>query len=182
MTFETLALQGHPGVHSSMAASITARIKEVRSTFIKESFGDFQHIEHRIEYVANVHGIEFINDSRSTNINSTWFTLESMTKPIIWIAGGKDSGIDYSQVKSLLRTKIKSIIFLGIDSEYLISVISDFKIPISDASSMEEAVELAYLSGAMGDVVLLSPGCPSFGLFKNYEERGNEFKKAVNQL
>jgi UDP-N-acetylmuramoylalanine--D-glutamate ligase len=105
-----------------------------------------------------------------------------MSKPVIWIAGGKDSGIDYSQLKSLFKTKIKSIIFLGMDNEHLISAISDFKIPVSDASSMDEAVELAYLSGAMGDVVLLSPGCPSFDLFKNYEERGNEFKKAVNQL
>jgi UDP-N-acetylmuramoylalanine--D-glutamate ligase len=182
MTLETLALQGHPGVHSSMAASITDRIKEVRSTFLKECFSDFQHIEHRMEYVANVHGIEFINDSRSTNINSTWFTLESMSKPVIWIAGGKDSGIDYMQLKSLLRSKIKSIIFLGVISKNLISSISEFKIPVTDASSMDEAVELAYFSGVIGDVVLLSPGCPSFELFKNYEERGNAFKKAVKQL
>jgi UDP-N-acetylmuramoylalanine--D-glutamate ligase len=182
MTLETLALQGHPGVHSSMAASITARIKEARSNFIKECFCDFQHMEHRMESVANVHGIEFINDSRSTNINSTWFTLESMSKPVILIAGGMDSGIDYTQLKLLLKAKVKSIIFLGMDSTYFISSMSDLEIPLTDASTMDEAVELAYFAGAMGDVVLLSPGCASFDLFKDYEERGSAFKKAVKQL
>ncbi len=182
MTLETLALQGHPGVHCSMAASITTRIKEVRSNFIKECFCDFQQIEHRMENVGNVHGIEFINDSRSTNINSTWFTLECMSKPIIWIAGGKDTGIDYTLLKPLLRVKVKSIIFLGIDSRNFISSMSDLKIPITDASTMDEAVELAYLAGTMGDIILLSPGCASFDLFKDYEERGNAFKKVVKQL
>jgi UDP-N-acetylmuramoylalanine--D-glutamate ligase len=165
-----------------MAASISARIKEVRSNFIKECFCDFQNMEHRMESVANVHGIEFINDSRSTNINSTWFTLESMSKPVIWIAGGIDAGIDYTQLKPLLRAKVKSIIFLGMDSSYIISSISDLEIPLTDASTMEEAVELAYFAGMMGDVILLSPGCPSFDLFKDYEERGSTFKKAVKQL
>jgi len=182
MTLETLALQGHPGVHSSMAASITARIMEVRSNFIKECFCDFQHVEHRIETVGNVHGIEFINDSRSTNINSTWFTLESMSKPVILIAGGMDSGVDYSQLKPLLRSKVKAIIFLGMDSSHLLSSMRDLEIPITDAANMNEAVELAYFAGSMGDIILLSPGCPSFDLFKDYEERGNAFKKAVKQL
>jgi UDP-N-acetylmuramoylalanine--D-glutamate ligase len=182
MTLETLALQGHPGVHSSMAASIIARINEVRSNFIKECFCDFQHMEHRMESVTNVHGIEFINDSRSTNINSTWFTLETMSKPVIWIAGGKDSCIDYTQLKPLLRSKVKSIIFLGIDSTNFILSMSDLKIPIMEASTMDEAVEMAYLTGATGDIILLSPGCPSFDLFKDYEERGNAFKKAVKYL
>ena len=182
MTLETLALQGHPGIHSSMAASITARIKEVRSTLIKECFSDFQHTDHRMEVVTNVHGIEFINDSRSTNLNSTWFTLESMVKPVIWIAGGMDTCMDYSQLKSLLRAKVKSIIFLGMDSSRLISSMADLDIPVTDAASMEEAVELAYDAGNIGDVVLLSPGCASFDLFKNYEERGNAFRKAVKYL
>lgn len=182
MTLETLALQGHPGIHSSMAASITARIKEVRSTFMKECFSDFQHTEHRMEFVTNVHGIEFINDSRSTNINSTWFTLESMVKPVIWIAGGMDSCMDYSQLKPLLKAKVKAIIFLGIDSSHLISSMTDLDIPVTDASGMDEAVELAYFAGVMGDIVLLSPGCPSFDLFKDYEERGNAFRKTVKLL
>jgi UDP-N-acetylmuramoylalanine--D-glutamate ligase len=165
-----------------MAASITARIKEVRSNFIRECFCDFQHMEHRMESVANVHGIEFVDDSRSTNINSTWFTLESMSKPVIWIAGGMDSGIDYKQIIPLLRDKVKSIVFLGMDSAYLISSMSDLEIPVTDTSRMDEAVELAYFAGVMGDVVLLSPGCASFDLFRDYEERGNAFKKAVQQL
>jgi UDP-N-acetylmuramoylalanine--D-glutamate ligase len=182
MTLETLALQGHPGVHSSMAASIITRIKDVRNNFIKECFCDFQQIEHRMEFVTNVHGIEFINDSRSTNINSTWFTLESMSKPVIWIAGGKDTGTDYSLLKPLLRVKVRSIIFLGMDSTNLVLSISDLKIPITEASTMDEAVELAYSAGTIGDVILLSPGCASFDLFNDYEERGNAFKKVVKQL
>ena len=135
-----------------------------------------------MESVANVHGIEFINDSRSTNINSTWFTLESMSKPVIWIAGGMDAGIDYTQIRPLLSVKVKSIIFLGMDSSYLISSMSDLEIPLTEALTMEEAVELAYFAGTMGDVILLSPGCPSFDLFKDYEERGSAFKQAVKQL
>ncbi len=182
MTLETLALQGHPVVHCSMAASITARIKDVRSNFIRECFCDFQNMEHRMESVANVHGIEFINDSRSTNINSTWFTLESMSKPVIWIAGGMDSGIDYTPLKLLLKAKVKAIILLGMDSTYLISSMADLDIPLTDASTMYDAVDLAYCAGVMGDVVLLSPGCASFDLFKDYEERGIAFKKAVKQL
>jgi UDP-N-acetylmuramoylalanine--D-glutamate ligase len=182
MTLETLALQGHPGVRSSMAASITSRLREVRSNFIKECFCDFQHIEHRIESVGNVHGIEFINDSRATNINSTWFTLESMSKPVVWIAGGKDKGIDYTMLNPTLKAKVKAIIFLGTNSSYLLSSMPGLDIPIKNAASMEEAVELAYVAGSIGDAVLLSPGCPSFDLFKDYEERGNAFKRAVKQL
>ncbi|MGA3015300.1 MAG: cyanophycin synthetase [Bacteroidales bacterium] len=182
MTLETLALQGHPEVHGSMASLILDRIKEVRSNLIKECFCDFQHLDHRMESVTNVHGIEFINDSRSTNINSTWFTLESMSKPIIWIAGGKDCGIDYTPLKPLLRNKVRSIIFLGMDSTNFILSMSDIDIPIMDATTMEEAVEMAYSVGKMGEIILLSPGCPSFDLFKNYEERGDAFRKAVKHL
>jgi UDP-N-acetylmuramoylalanine--D-glutamate ligase len=182
MTLEALALQGHPGIRSSMAASITSRIKDARSNLIKECFSDFQHLEFRIESVANVHGIEFINDSRATNINSTWFALESMSKPVIWIAGGMDSRMDYEMLKPLIRCKVRSIIFLGMDSTHFMSSLSDLEIPITDAVSMEEAVELAYCAGRTGDVVLLSPGCASFDLFKDYEERGRAFTKAVKQL
>jgi UDP-N-acetylmuramoylalanine--D-glutamate ligase len=182
MTLETLALQGQPGVHSSMAASIAARIREVRSNFIKECFADFQHLEFRIQSVANVHGIEFINDSLATNVNSTWFALESMSKPVIWIAGGMDSRINYTFLKPLIKSKVKSIIFLGMDSTHFILSISELEIPITDAVSMEEAVELAYFAGKKGDAVLLSPGCASFDLFKDYEERGRAFNKAVKTL
>jgi len=182
MILETLALQGHPGVRSSMAASITARIGDVRSNFIKECFCDFQHLEFRIESVANVHGIEFINDSMATNINSTWFALESMTKPVIWIAGGMDSLMDYALLKPLVRSKVKSIIFLGMDSTHFMSSMIDLDIPITDAVSMEEAVDLAYCAGNTGDAILLSPGCASFDLFKDFEERGMAFNKAVKQL
>lgn len=182
MILETLALQGHPFVHTSMAASITKRIKDVRNNFIKECFCDFQQTEHRMEYVTNVHGIEFIDDSRSTNINSTWYTLECMTKPIIWVAGGKDTCTDYTILKPLIKVKVKSMIFLGTDSSNFMLSMSDLKIPITDASTMEDAVELAFFAGTMGDVILLSPGCASFDLFKDFEERGNAFKKVVQKL
>ncbi|MCX6245325.1 MAG: hypothetical protein NTU98_11545 [Bacteroidetes bacterium] len=182
MILETLALQGHPVVRSSMAASITDRIRDVRSNFIKECFCDFKHLEFRIESVANVHGIEFINDSMATNINSTWFALESMTKPVIWIAGGMDARMDYTLLKPLIRNKVQSIIFLGMDSDHFMSSLSDLDIPITDAVSMEEAVDLAYCAGKTGDVVLLSPGCASFDLFKDFEERGRAFNHAVKQL
>jgi UDP-N-acetylmuramoylalanine--D-glutamate ligase len=182
MTLETLALQGHPTIRNSMAASISARIQEVRKNFIRECFSDFQKMEHRMEPVANVHGIEFINDSRSTNLNSTWYTLESISRPVIWIAGGMDMALDYEQLQALLKTKVKSIIFLGMDSTRLVASLAGLEIPITDAASMEEAVELAYVAGKMGDVVLLSPGCASFDLFRDYEERGIAFRNAVKQL
>jgi len=182
MTLETLALQGHPVARSSMASSITARIRDVRSNFIKECFCDFQHLEFRMESVGNVHGIEFINDSLATNINSTWFALESMSKPVIWIAGGMDSQTNYSFLKPLIRSKVKSIIFLGMDSTHFMTSMSDLEIPVSDAVSMEEAVELAYFAAKTGDAILLSPGCASFDLFADYEERGKAFNHAVKQL
>jgi UDP-N-acetylmuramoylalanine--D-glutamate ligase len=182
MTLEKLASQGHDSIHASMAAGIGNRIGEIRKDSIKKSFSDFMEIEHRMEKVANVHGIEFINDSKATNVNSTWFALESMIKPIIWIAGGVDTGNDFSILCSLIKKRVKAIICLGTDNENLISAIRQTNIPFLTTQSMAEAVELSYLAGTKGDVVLLSPACASFGLFLDYEDRGNEFKKEVRKL
>lgn len=182
MTLENLATQGYHSVQCSMAAGITPRIREIRKEVIKESFADFVDIAHRMEKIANVHGIEFINDSKATNVNSTWFALESMTKPVIWIAGGADTGNDYSILSVLMRKCVKAVIFLGDSNLSLDRVIRQSQVPCLNAFSMEEAVELAYLAGIKGDVVLLSPAGASFDLFLDYEDRGNAFKKAVKNL
>ena len=165
-----------------MAAGIGPRIREIRKDSIKESFSDFQDIRHRLEKVANVHGIEFINDSRATNVNSTWFALETMTKPVIWIAGGVDTGNDFSSLRGSIRKCVKAAICLGTANDTLISVIRDINVPYLETQSMAEAVELAYLAGTKGDVVLLSPACASFDLFLDFEDRGNAFMKAVRNL
>lgn len=165
-----------------MAAGIGPRIREIRKDSIKESFYDFQDIEHRLEIVSNVHGIEFINDSRATNVNSTWFALETMSKPVIWIAGGVDTGNDFTILRELILKCVKAVICLGTDNDALISVIREVNVPYLSTQSMTEAVELAYLAGSKGDVVLLSPACASFDLFLDFEDRGNAFKKAVRNL
>ena len=182
MTLENLGSQGNRPIQVSMAAGIGLRVREIRKDSIKESFSDFRDTEHRLEKAGNVHGIEFINDSRATNVNSTWFALESMTKPVIWIAGGVDTGNDFTILGGLIRKCVKAVICLGVANEALISVVREMNVPYLTTQSMDEAVELAYLAGTKGDVVLLSPACASFDLFLDYEDRGNAFKKAVKNL
>jgi UDP-N-acetylmuramoylalanine--D-glutamate ligase len=182
MTLEALALQGRNHIHNSMAATIGERILEIRKDVIKDSLSDFQHIEHRLECVSNVHGIEFINDSRATNVNSAWFALESMCKPIIWIAGGVDKGNDYSLLIELVKKKVKTLICLGADNAAMISNFIGLVPQIYETLSMQDAVQLSYNIGKQGDAVLLSPACPSFDLFENYEQRGEAFIKAVKSL
>jgi UDP-N-acetylmuramoylalanine--D-glutamate ligase len=182
MTLENLALQGRHNIYNSLAAGIAARVLDLRKEVIKESLSDFQNIEHRLEYVAKIHGIEFVNDSKATNVNSTWYALESINKPIIWIAGGVDKGNDYSQLRELVHAKVKAIVCMGLDNKKIIEAFSDLVPIISEAHSAEEAVNSAYASGAQGDVVLLSPACASFDLFSNYEDRGRKFKNAVKKL
>jgi len=182
MTLENLALQGRHNIYNSMAASIAARILDIRKETIRESLSDFQHVEHRLEYVARVHGIEFINDSKATNVNATWYALESVNKPIIWVAGGIDKGNDYGQLKELVRQKVKAIICLGLDNTKLIKAFSDKVDIMTEAHSAEEAVQAAYQLASDGETVLLSPACASFDLFNNYEDRGRKFKNAVKKL
>ncbi len=182
MTLENLALQGKHNIYNSMAASIATRILDIRKDIIKESLSDFQNVEHRLEYVARIHGIDYINDSKATNVNSTWYALESTQSPIIWIAGGIDKGNDYNLLKNLVKEKVKAIICLGKDNRKLIEAFEDMVENIVTTTSMEDAVKYALYLGQKDDTVLLSPACASFDLFENFEERGNEFKKAVGNL
>lgn len=182
MTLEELALQGKHNIYNSMAAGVAGNLVGLRKESIKQCLSNFQNVEHRLEFVANIHGIEFINDSKATNINSVWYALESVNKKIIWIAGGFDKGNDYTKLFELVRTKVKAIVCLGIDNEKLIDAFKDKVEYISETSSAEEAVNVAYYLARKGDAVLLSPACASFDLFENYEERGRKFKDAVKAL
>jgi len=182
MTLEALAKQGHATVYDTLAATIGPRIREIRKEFIKESFSDFQQVEHRMEVVAIIHGMEFINDSKSSNINATWFALESINKPIIWILGGVESGNNYNTLQPIVRKMVKGIVCLGLDNRRIHQAFDELGIQTADTLTMEEAVQSAYYMGAKGDVVLLSPACASFDLFENYEERGKAFRKSVKNL
>ncbi len=182
MTLEELALQGKHNVYNSMAAGIAAKLVGLRNETIRQCLSDFQNVEHRLEFVANIHGIEFINDSKATNINSVWYALESLNKKVIWIAGGIDKGNDYTKLFELVSQKVKAIVCLGIDNEKLIDAFKDKVEFITEVSSADEAVNTAYYLARKGDTVLLSPACASFDLFENYEERGRKFKEAVKSL
>lgn len=182
MSIHDLALQGKHNLYNSMASGISGRILDLRKELIRESLSDFQNIEHRLEHVTNVHGIEFINDSKATNVNSTWYALESMAKPTIWIVGGVDKGNDYSILFELVTDKVKAIICLGNDNQKIINAFQDKVERIEQANSAKDAVTKAYQIGSKGDAVLLSPACASFDLFENYEDRGHQFKSAVRSL
>lgn len=182
MTLEELALKGTHNVHNSMAAGIASKLVNLRKEAIKECLSDFQNVEHRLEIVANIHGIEFVNDSKATNINSAWYALESANKPVVWIAGGIDKGNDYSRIADLVKSKVKAIVCLGTDNHKIMSAFEGIVEHIYETNAMTEAVALAYTLARKGEVVLLSPACASFDLFENYEDRGNKFKAAVNNL
>ncbi len=182
MTIEELALQGKHNVYNSMAASLATRIVDVRKDFIRESLQDFQNIEHRLEFIATINGIEFINDSKATNVNSTWYALESMQKPIVWICGGQDKGNDYNELFDLVKEKVKAIVCLGKDNKKIVAAFKDAVELIVETDNANDAVAASYKIGKKGDVVLLSPACASFDLFQNYEDRGMQFKRAVKGL
>lgn len=182
MSIYDLALKGKHNTQNSLAAGIAARIVEIRSEVVRESLGDFVNVEHRLEFVAKVNGIEFINDSKATNINSTWFALESMEKPTVWVVGGVDKGNDYSELFGLVNEKVKAIICLGTDNQKIIEAFADKVETIVEAKSAMEAVAYGYQLARKDETVLLSPACASFDLFENYEDRGNQFKQAVRAL
>jgi UDP-N-acetylmuramoylalanine--D-glutamate ligase len=182
MLIHDLALQGKHNLYNSMAAGIAARVLDIRKEVIRESLSDFRNVEHRLELVATVHGIEFVNDSKATNVNSTWYALESFNQPVILILGGVDKGNDYSMLEDLVREKVKAIICLGKDNKKILKTFKNLVPLIVEADTAEEAVRLGYQHGKKGDVVLLSPACASFDLFENYEDRGRQFKKAVKNL
>lgn len=178
----SLAMKGKHNIYNSMAASIAGKILDIKKEVIRESLQDFTGVEHRLERFIKVHGIEFINDSKATNVNSTWYALECMTTPTIWIVGGVDKGNDYSALTDLVKEKVKGIICLGVDNEKLHKAFGSLVETIEDASTMKEAVTKAYKMGEKEDSVLLSPACASFDLFKNFEERGELFKECVREL
>jgi UDP-N-acetylmuramoylalanine--D-glutamate ligase len=182
MTLESLALQGKHNIYNSMAAGIAGKLVGIRKPHIQDSLSDFQNIEHRLEHVALIQGIEFINDSKATNVNSSWYALENMSGKVVWIAGGIDKGNDYELLKPLIKEKVKAIVCLGKDNHHLLDAFSDIVEHIVETRSMDVAVQTAIYLGSKGDTILLSPACASFDLFENFEDRGNQFKLAVNSL
>ena len=182
MTFQELSLSGRKTVYLSTAAAAMARWGEVRKESIKESLSDFQGSGHRLEFVASIRGIRFVNDSKATNVNSTWYALENENAPVIWIAGGRDNGNDYEALIPIVQQRVKAIICLGINNRNLIESMTPHCATILETTRMEQAVQMAYELGEKGDTVVLSPGCASFDLFDNYEDRGNQFVKAVVNL
>ncbi|MCS6916508.1 MAG: UDP-N-acetylmuramoyl-L-alanine--D-glutamate ligase [Chitinophagales bacterium] len=182
MPLQQLALRGKHNVYNSMAAGIVARLFDIKSELIREALSDFKSLEHRLEWVADIKGVEFINDSKATSVNAAWYALESISKPIIWIAGGVDKGNDYSVLQDLVRKKVKALVCLGADNRKLHEAFSTCVDLIVNTNNMRDAVKAAFHLSAPGDCVLLSPACASFDLFENYEERGRQFKENVREL
>lgn len=181
LKMKDLKLRGIHNVYNSLAAALAARAMEVRNEIIRESLQSFEGVEHRLEFVREINGVKFINDSKATNVNSLWYALESFDEPIILIAGGRDKGNDYSKVYDLVKKKVKLIIAIGESKE---KIYNEFKnlTEVVKVDSMEEAVRKSYEEAKPGDVVLLSPACASFDMFRDYEHRGEVFKKLVNEL
>jgi UDP-N-acetylmuramoylalanine--D-glutamate ligase len=182
MSIYDFALKGIHNQHNTMAAGIAATTLGIRKDKIREAVKDFQSLEHRMEFVASIRGVDFINDSKATNVNSTWYALESINKPIVLIMGGVDKGNDYSLIEDLVKERVKAIICLGIDNKKIHAAFKDIVPTIVDSDNANDAVQKAFQLSTKGNVVLLSPACASFDLFKNYEERGTQFKDAVKGL
>jgi UDP-N-acetylmuramoylalanine--D-glutamate ligase len=176
------SLRGKHNAYNSMAAAISGYVLNIRKEIIRESLVDFENVEHRLEKVATIKGVEYINDSKATNVNSAWYALESIDKPIIWIAGGVDKGNDYSILRDLVRDKVRIIVCMGIDNTKLHEAFGREVDMMINTQSAQEAVHVASRLAKSGEVVLLSPACASFDLFKNYEDRGRQFKEAVRSL
>ncbi len=182
MPVSDLALKGNHNIYNSMASGLTASILDVKKEIIRESLSDFKGVEHRLEYVATVRNVRFINDSKATNVNSCWYALQSMEAPTVLILGGTDKGNDYSEIEELVHEKVRALIFLGLDNISLHRFFDKKGKQIIEVHSMEDAVKAAFEVAHDGDNVLLSPCCASFDLFENYEDRGRQFKKHVRNL
>ena len=182
MEQEELALTGTHNLFNSMAAGISANIAGIRKECIREALSDFKGVEHRLEKVTRVRGVDYINDSKATNVNSCWYALSSMKTKTILILGGKDKGNDYNEIAGLVKEKCSGLIFLGLHNEKLHAFFDGFGLPIADVQSMKDAVDAAYHMAKKGETVLLSPCCASFDLFKSYEDRGDQFKECVRNL
>lgn len=182
MEQEELSLTGKHNLYNSLAAGISAKIANVKNEVLRQSLSDFEGVEHRLEKVARVRGVEYINDSKATNVDACWYALESMTTPTILIIGGKDKGNDYTAITDLVKKKCVGLVYLGADNTKLHQFFDGFGIPTVDTHSMKDCVEACYKMAKPGDTVLLSPCCASFDLFKNMEDRGNQFKQLVRSL
>lgn len=182
MSIEDFALKGKHNQYNSMAAGLAASAVDIRKEKIREALQTFESLEHRMETVATIKNVEFINDSKATNVNSTWFALESMEKPVILILGGVDKGNDYSLLEGLVKEKVKAIVCMGTENRKIHEAFGDIVPLMVNTDNAKDAVQSAFHFASKGDVVLLSPACASFDLFKNYEDRGNQFKKAVKEL
>ena len=182
MEADSLALEGLHNLKNTMAASTVAKLVGIRKDTIRESIQNFQGAAHRLEKVLKIHHVQYINDSKATNVNATYYALESMSTPVVWIAGGIDKGNDYKALMPLVREKVKAIICLGMDNSKIKYAFGNVVDLIVETYAMSEAVKVAYKIAERGDTVLLSPACASFDLFKNYEDRGNQFKEAIKNL
>ena len=182
MEQEELALTGTHNMYNSMAAGISANLAGIKKECIREALQDFQGVPHRLEKVCRVRGVEYINDSKATNVNSCWYALQSMKTKTILILGGKDKGNDYNEIADLVREKCSGLIYMGLHNEKLHQFFDPFGLPIADVQSMKDAVQAAYGMAKKGETVLLSPCCASFDLFKSYEDRGDQFKECVRNL
>jgi UDP-N-acetylmuramoylalanine--D-glutamate ligase len=182
VAIEKISLEGNHNLKNAMAASATAKLMKVRKETIRKSLETFQGVEHRLEKVMKIESVQYINDSKATNVNSVFFALESMKSPTIWIVGGVDKGNDYQELMPLVREKVKAIICLGIDNKKIIDTFGNVVEVMLEVDNMNDAVKMAQRLSEKGDTVLLSPACASFDLFKNYEDRGDQFKNAVINL
>lgn len=182
MNIEELSLQGKHNVYNNMASGLIAKVQELRNQTMKESMGSYVNIPHRLEHVAFIGGVNYINDSKATNVNSVWYALESFSPDIVLLLGGVDKGNDYDMLRDLVRQKVKAIICIGKDTSRIHDAFEDEVDVIVNSASIEDAVQIASHLAKKGDTVLLSPACASFDWFKNYEERGDKFKEAVMAL
>ena len=179
---ECIALEGKHNQKNAMAATSVAKLMKIRKATIRESLSNFQGVEHRLEKVLKIQNIQYINDSKATNVNATFFALDSMNSPTIWIVGGVDKGNDYAELLPLVNEKVKAIICLGLDNRKIIDAFANIVDVMVEVSTMSDAVKMAQRIAEKGDSVLLSPACASFDLFENYEDRGRQFKQAVQNL
>ena len=182
MSISKLTLKGKHNIKNTMAATLASQLLNVRSHSIQESLTNFEGVEHRLERVQTVNGIQFINDSKATNVNATFYALECMERPTVWIVGGVDKGNDYTDLLPLVREKVKAIVCLGEDNKKIKQTFFNVVDLLIETAGAEEAVKVAYKLSQKGDAVLLSPACASFDLFENYKDRGRQFKNAVKQL
>lgn len=182
MPINDLSLEGKHNVKNAMAATAVAQLMRIRKETIRESLSNFQGVEHRLEQVLKIQNVQYVNDSKATNINSTFYALDSMKTPTVWIVGGVDKGNDYSELMSLVREKVKAIVCLGVDNRKILDAFGNVVDVMVETASMQEAVKVAQKLAEKGDTVLLSPACASFDLFENYEDRGKQFKNAVQNL